>query len=41
MLLQYYCAELVQNSHILLVQCALLHMLFGNDQVVRLLEHVR
>ena len=22
-------------------QCALTHMIFGNDQVVRLLEHVR
>ena len=29
------------NTNIIVRQCALMHMLFENDQGVRLLEHVR
>ena len=33
--------RLVQNNNILFMQCALMHIFFGNGRGVRLLEHVR
>ena len=42
LLMRYYCVELVCNTNILFEeQCARMHMFFGKDRGVRLLEHVR
>ena len=35
------CKTWVKNTNMLVEQCVLMQMLFGNDQGVSLLEHVR
>ena len=40
-LIQYFCVKIVLNTNMPVEQCALMHILFGNEQGVRLLEHVR
>ena len=38
---RYLCEKFVYNISMSVEQCALMHMLFGNDQGVCLLGHVR
>ena len=40
-LIQYFCLKIAKYTNLLVEKCALLHMVFGNDTGVRLLEHVR
>ena len=40
-LMQYLCVELVKFTSILFEQCALMHVFFGNNRGVHVLEHVR
>ena len=39
--IRYECVTLVQNVSLLVEQCALMFMIFENNQGVRLLEHAR
>ena len=39
--MRYLCVKLVKNTNMLVEQCALMCIFVRNDQVVRLLEHVR
>ena len=38
--IQYFCVKFVYNTNMLVEQCVLARMFFGNDQGVRLLELV-
>ena len=40
-LIPYQCVKLVQNDNLIVEQCALMQMIFRNDQGVCLLEHLR